>query len=492
MAALLEVNGVTKQFVGTRALDGVSLDVRSGEVHGLVGENGAGKSTLIKILSGAYTADSGTIHFDGRTVHAWSPNQAREAGIVTIYQEFSLVPELSVAENIFLGRLPAAGVRGIVSYRKLTQAAREILGQLELDIDPDAAIKTLGVAERQMVEIARAWSVRPKLVIFDEPTAVLGLNDIDRLHVLIQQLKERGVGILYVSHRLEEIVKLCDRVTVLKDGRLSGHLTREEFTQEKIVQLMIGRPTRDLRLGGHSTAKTVLQVQGLSAPPKVADVSFELQEGEILGIAGLVGSGRSEMARVLFGIDRRQSGRIVLEGDRVELRSPQEAIRRGIGLLPEDRRHQALFLDLPVRTNITIGDLVQVSRWGWITSADRRVATHFAGQVKVKTASIESPVATLSGGNQQKVILARWLATHCRILVFDEPTRGVDVGSKEEIYRLIDEYVKQGGSAIVISSELPELLALADRILVMARGRIAGEFSRQEASEAALMSKMVS
>ncbi|MDI6871499.1 MAG: sugar ABC transporter ATP-binding protein [Bacillota bacterium] len=492
MAVLLEVNGVTKQFVGTRALDSVSLDVQSGEVHGLVGENGAGKSTLIKILSGAYTPDAGTIRFEGRAVQGWSPNQAREAGVVTIYQEFSLVPELSVAENIFLGRLPSAGVRGTVSYRKLNQAAREILGQLGLEIDPTVPVKQLGVAARQMVEIARAWSIRSKLVILDEPTAVLGLDDIARLHDLIRQLKQEGVGIIYVSHRLGEVVDLCDRVTVLKDGRLSGHLRREEFSPEKIVQLMIGRPVRDLKLGGHCTSRLVLQVEGLTALPKVAGVSFALHEGEILGIAGLVGSGRSEMARALFGIDPRQAGRILLDGQPVQVRSPQEAIHRGIGFLPEDRRQQALFLELPVRANITVGDLGRVSRLGWITSADRQVAADYAQQVRVKMPSLESPVAILSGGNQQKVVLARWLATRCRILVFDEPTRGVDVGSKEEIYRLIDDYVKQGGSTIVISSELPELLAISDRILVMARGRINGEFSREEASEAALMNKMVS
>jgi ribose transport system ATP-binding protein len=488
---LLQISNVTKSFPGTRVLVGVSMDLHRGEILGLCGENGAGKSTLIKILSGALKPDQGTIEFNGQNIQRWTTNQALREGIVTIYQELSLIPELSVAENIHLGFWPTAKIRGFVDHKQMIQSARSILDKLGIDVNPATLVKDLGIATRQMVEIARAWLIKPKLVIFDEPTSSLSQDDAQHLHKMIGQLKNEGVGIIYVSHRLEDVMSLCDRVTVLKDGVATGTLLKEDFTREKIVQLMIGRSIRSYGTAGHASEEVVLKVDNLSVLNKINHISFELKKGEILGIAGLMGSGRSTMARSLFGAVGKESGDIYMNHNKISISSPRDAIKNKIGFLPEDRRHQALFLDLPIVANMSIANLAGISNYGVINKTETQLATDLFNKVRVKAPSIESIVSTLSGGNQQKVIIARWLATQSDVLIFDEPTRGIDVGSKEEIYHLIGEFVKNGGAAIVISSEMPELIALSDRILVMANGKITGEFAREEVTEDKLMNKMI-
>lgn len=480
-----------KSFPGTRVLEGVSLEVNRGEVLGLCGENGAGKSTLIKILSGALKQDQGTIEFNGKKVQGWTTSNALSEGIVTIYQELSLVPELSVAENIHLGFWPLKKINGFVDNRRMNETARTILKKLEIDVDPKALVKNLSIATRQMVEIGRALLMKPKLVIFDEPTSSLSLDDAQHLHKIISQLKKEGIGIIYVSHRLEDVIAHCDRVTVLKDGVATGTLLQKDFTREKIVQLMIGRSIRSYGIGGHGTNEAVLKVENFTVQNKIKNISFELKKGEILGIAGLMGSGRSTLARGLFGDASKVSGDIYLENKKIKIRSPKEAIKNKIGFLPEDRRNQALFLDLPIITNISVGNFRRISKFGIVNRTENYLASDFIKKVSVKAPSVNSIISTLSGGNQQKVIIARWLAAQCDVLIFDEPTRGIDVGSKEEIYYLIDEFVKSGGSAIVISSEMPELIALSDRVLVMANGMLTAEFAREEVTEDKLMNKMI-
>jgi ABC-type sugar transport system ATPase subunit len=488
---LLQVCNITKSFPGTLVLVGVSMDLHRGEIHGLCGENGAGKSTLIKILSGALKPDQGTIEFDGQNIQGWTTNQALSEGIVTIYQELNLIPELSVAENIHLGFWPTSKMRGVVDHKRMIDSTRNILNKLDIHINPAVQVKDLGIATRQMVEIARAWLIKPKLVILDEPTSSLSPDDAEHLHKMIYQLKNEGVGIIYVSHRLEDVMSVCDRVTALRDGVATGTLLKEDFTREKIVQLMIGRSIRSYGTGGHASDEVVLKVDNLSVLKKIKNLSFELKKGEILGIAGLMGSGRSTMAHSLFGAITKVSGDTYMNNKKIRIHSTSDAIKHKIGLLPEDRRHQALFLDLPIVANMSAANLPRISNYGVINKAEAKIATDLFNKVRVKAPSIESIVSTLSGGNQQKVIISRWLATQCDVLIFDEPTRGIDVGSKEEIYHLIDDFVKYGGAAIVISSEMPELIALSDRILVMANGRITAEFNREEVTEDKLMNKMI-
>ena len=487
---LLRVQNVSKSYPGTRVLTDTNLVVHKGEILGLVGENGAGKSTLIKILAGAVNLDSGSFVFDGKEIVFWNTMDARQAGMITVYQELSLVPELSVAENIFLGAWPQRS--GFVNFRQMEAEAAKILKRLELDVSPAIPVKDLSIASRQMVEIGRALLMQPKLLILDEPTSSLSQDDADYLHEIIKKLKAEGTSIIYVSHRLEDVMYICDRIAVLKDGVVSGELDRKDFNKETIVSYMIGRNIRSYGIGGHATDQVVLQVNNLVVGNKVKDVSFSLKKGEILGIAGLMGSGRSTLVKSIFGAAKRSSGTILVNGVQAPLRSPSEAIGLKMGFLPEDRRLQGLFMQLPIRENISISDLPEFSRFSLMQGKkEDNIAQKQFDRVNVKAPSIRSIVSTLSGGNQQKIVLARWLAANCDILLFDEPTRGIDVGSKEEIYRLIDQFAKAGGAAIVISSEMPELLALSDRIIVLAEGHKTGEFSREEADESKLMNKMI-
>jgi len=501
---LLRVEQVTKSFPGVLALQDVSLEVHPGEVLGLVGENGAGKSTLMKILSGVYQPDSGEIILDGKPVVLHSPRQAQDLGISIIYQEFNLMPNLSVEENVFVGREPNSGK--VVRWRQLRKQTTDLLDQLGVHLNPKAIVRSLSVAEQQMVEIAKALSLNARLVIMDEPTSALTDTEVTALFEIIRGLKARGLAVIYISHRLEEIFTICDRVTVLRDGQLAGELPIAEATPDRIVRLMVGRPLMDLfrpeeaerrleRLAQRSPTP-VLEVHGLGRtgtgqdPSAIVleDVSFSLRPGEIVGLAGLVGSGRTEIARAIFGADEYDRGEIVVDGQPIRIGSPREAIRLGIGLVPEDRKLQALVLGLAIRENLSLSLLDRLSRFGIVRLAsERALARRMVDALRVRTPSIEQKVLNLSGGNQQKVVIAKWLALHPKILIMDEPTRGIDIGAKAEVHGLMHQLAADGVAILMISSELPEIVHMSDRVLVMHQGRIAGELQREEATQEAIM-----
>ncbi|MFQ6133398.1 MAG: sugar ABC transporter ATP-binding protein [Armatimonadota bacterium] len=485
---ILEMHHITKDYPGVRALDDVSFDLRRGEVHALVGENGAGKSTLMKILAGAVPGDEGQILVEGRPVHIETPHDAMQAGISIIYQEFNLVPYLSVAENIFLGREPRLGF-GFVDWRTMRQQAQEVLDRIGTPISPRALITDLSVAEQQMVEIAKALSVDAKVIVMDEPSATLTEHELERLFDQIRTLKAHGVGVVYISHRLEEIFEVADRVTVLRDGKWIGTEQVSDVTHGSIVRMMVGRDLEDTgQAESTATHEVLLKVEGLSRAGELRDVSFELRRGEILGVAGLVGAGRTELARVIFGADRRDGGRILLEGEPVPLASPAEAIRRGIGFVTEDRKLQGLILGMALQENVSLANLSELTTAGFVNRRqEERVAAQFVDDLDIRTPSLSQMVMNLSGGNQQKVVLAKWLFTKSKVLIFDEPTRGIDVGSKAEIHQIMRRLAAEGAGVIMISSELPEILKMSDRILVMHEGRLAGELSREEATQEKIM-----
>jgi ribose transport system ATP-binding protein len=494
---VLEMHHITKDYPGVRALDDVSFDLRLGEVHALVGENGAGKSTLMKVLAGAVPKDAGEILVAGEPVEIDSPHDAMDAGISIIYQEFNLVPYLSVAENIYLGREPKL-LLGFVDWRTMRTGAAEALARIHANVSPRAVISDLSVAEQQMVEIARALSVDARVIVMDEPSATLTEHELDSLFDQIRSLKAAGVGIVYISHRLEEIFQIADRVTVLRDGRWIGTEDVEDVDHGAVVRMMVGRELRETRVAAaQALGDVVLQVEGLSRAGVLHDVSFELRAGEILGIAGLVGAGRTELARAIFGADRRDAGRILLSGEEAPLASPAEAIRRGIGFVTEDRKLEGLVLEMALKENVTLANLGAVTTAGFIRrSAEDGTADSFVRDLDIRTPSINQRTLNLSGGNQQKVVLAKWLFAvgesggddaRTRILIFDEPTRGIDVGSKAEIHDIMRRLASDGVGVIMVSSELPEILKMSDRILVMREGRIAGELSRHEATQERIM-----
>ena len=483
-APFVTLSGVSKAFAGVKVLKDVSFDVRAGEVHALLGENGAGKSTLIKILSGLYTPDGGTITVDGRQMKLTSPRDATAAGIATVYQELLLFPELSVAENIFLGHYPRTS-SGVIDWSAVRSRARDLLDQLDTrELDVDTKVLTLSVAQRQRVEIAKALSRNAKILIMDEPTASLVEADVQRLMGIVRQLRERGVGIVYVSHRMPEIFALADRVTVLRDGAHVATRDIGEVDERQLVSLMVGRPIDSLFPKVEAAiGDTVLQVDGLNRGRQVRDISFSLRKGEILGIAGLVGSGRTELALTLFGMTPATSGTVVLDGKPVAIRSPRQARDLGIAYVPEDRGLQGLVKPMAIRKNISMATIDRLSSGIFIRAAqEARRATEAVKRLGVRCRSIGQPVGELSGGNQQKVVIAKWLETSPKVLILDEPTRGVDVGAKAEIHTIMGELVKQGVAILMISSELPEVLGMSDRVLVMAGGRIMEELSREEAT----------
>ena len=503
-APLLRMEQVSKQFPGVLALNEVSLEVHPGEVLGLVGENGAGKSTLMKILSGVYQPDGGHVVLDGKPVLIHNPRQAQDLGISIIYQEFNLMPNLSVEENVFVGREPNSGK--FVRWGQLRKQTEELLDQLGVRLDPGAVVRSLSVAEQQMVEIAKALSLNARIVIMDEPTSALTDKEVAALFDIIRGLKQRGLAVIYISHRLEEIFTICDRVTVLRDGELAGELSIEEATPDRIVRLMVGRPLGDLFRGEEAerrleslaarSPEPVLEVRGLGrtgtgqdpAAIVLEDVSFVLQPGEIVGLAGLVGSGRTEIARAIFGADDYDRGEIIVSGKQTRVRSPREAIRLGIGLVPEDRKLQALVLNLAIRENMALSVLDRLSRFGIVLlGAERKLAREMVQALRVRTPSIEQKVLNLSGGNQQKVVIAKWLALHPKILIMDEPTRGIDIGAKAEVHGLMHQLAADGVAILMISSELPEIVHMSDRVLVMRQGRIAGELPRAGATQEAIM-----
>ena len=483
---LLEMQGIGKTFPGVRALEGVQLTVKEGQVHALLGENGAGKSTLIKILSGAYRKDEGQILFEGQPVEIRGPHDAQALGISTIYQEFNLARDLTVAENVFLGHLPTKG--GTVDWSSVKARTREILDTLGVEFSVDAQISSLSVAEQQLVEIAKALNRRTRILVMDEPSALLGEKDLDNLFRVVRSLQAQGIGIIYISHRLREIFALADEVTILKDGHYVATRKVSEVTMDDLVKLMIGRDLKDVY--PKRTVKpgdVLLEVHNLSQSKLLRDITFQLHAGEIVGFAGIVGSGRTELARAIFGADP-SSGEMRIAGKPYKPHSPAAAIRNGVALVTEDRKAQGLFLQLNVRINTTISGLRRLTRLGVINFAkELAVVKRMITDLSIKTPHAGFLVVNMSGGNQQKVVLARWLSVGTRIFMMDEPTRGIDVGSKSEIYQIMDKLTRDGVGIIMISSELPEVLGMSDRIMVMRQGRIVKELSRAEASEETVM-----
>jgi rhamnose transport system ATP-binding protein len=492
-APLLEVRGIEKFFPGVRALSGVSFEARAGEAHALIGENGAGKSTLIKIMSGVYRPDAGSILIDGRETRLATPDDARRAGIATIYQELLLFPELSVAENIFLGHAPKAGF-GRIDLRAMRERAEALLASLDIDdLAADATVGALSVGNRQRVEILRALSYDARILIMDEPTAALTEADVTRLFDIVRRLKARGVAIVYISHRLDETFAIADRVTVLRDGAFVGTRLTSETNAGELVQMMVGRridnmfPKTDATIGG-----PVLEARDLVRRPLTKSVSITVRAGEIVGLAGLVGSGRSELAQTLFGVRPAESGEIRLMGEAVTIRSPAEARARGVAYVPEDRGVQGVVRPMSVLHNLSLAALSSLAHAGFIDrAAEWRLAEHAVEQFGVKTRSLDEVAGRLSGGNQQKIVLGKWLANKPKLLILDEPTRGIDVGSKAEIHRLMDELARAGVAILMISSELPEVLGMSDRVLVMREGRLVAEFDRAAANSQSVGAAMM-
>ena len=491
MAELARLTAITKSFGGVRALRGVDLDLRAGEVHALIGENGAGKSTLMRVLGGEMVPNSGEIRIDGERVDFRNPHDARAQGIAIIHQELALAPDLSVAENIFLGELSR-----VISWSDLRRRAGELIDRLGFEIDPSRRVGSLAVAHQQVVEIAKALSRKLKIIVFDEPTAVLSTQDAERLHAIIRKLRDEGVGVIYISHRLDEILRVADRVTVMKDGQVVGTKTAADITIDEAIRMMVGRPMAALfpEKGPREIGETRLEARGLRAGRLVRDVGFSVRAGEIVGLGGLVGAGRSEVARVIFGADRLESGTIALNGRDIKVRSPKDAVEAGICLVPEDRKLQGVVLDAPIRVNATMARLsAVVNRFGFLRNAvERRLVDALGASLKLKAANIESPVSSLSGGNQQKVVLAKWFHAGGDVVILDEPTRGVDVGAKSEIYGVVFRLAEAGKAVLIISSEHQELFGLCDRVLVMGEGELRGELFPPDYSEENLLSLAIS
>lgn len=485
---LLSMRSITKSFPGVRALVNVDFELSRGEVHGLVGENGAGKSTLIKVLSGVYIQDSGEIILDGHPVSMSHPADALAIGISPVHQTPNLVPLLSVAENIFLGRQPLER-SGLIDRRKMNRDAKALLDSLGVDIRPEQTVAELSVAQRQMLAIARATSMRARIVILDEPTAPLTEHEAHLLFDAINRLKASGIGIIYISHRLEEVFELADQVTVLRDGQLVGTLPTAETSMDQVISMMIGQSVSELfQKRSVPIGEPVLEVRNLYRRGFLEDVSLTLHRGEILGLFGLAGAGRSDLARIIFGVEPYDSGEVDLNGVPLTVKTPHHAIQGGVGLVPEDRRGEGLVTGLSVKGNISLPRLEALASLGIInTRAETRLAQEYVDRLSVHTPSLDQQVAYLSGGNQQRVVVAKWLAMDPMVLVMDEPTQGIDVGAKAFIHGLMCDLAERGVGILMISSELPEIMGMSDRILVMHRGRICGDFSREEATEEEIM-----
>ena len=486
---ILTMKGIDKSFPGVHALDHVDLEVRKGEVHALMGENGAGKSTLMKVLTGIYSKDSGTITFEGREVEFTNPREAQDAGIVIVHQELNMLGHLTVAQNIFIGREFMKGK--FIDDRKMNEEARKLFDQLGIDIDPTETMSRLTVGKQQMCEIAKAISHDEKVIIFDEPSAALTEAEIEELFKIIRDLRERQLGIVYISHRMDEIKVITDRVTVMRDGGYVGTLITKDCTKEDIINMMVGRviyedPKTESQVA--KDAPVVLKVEHLNAGRMVQDVSFELRKGEILGFSGLMGAGRTETMRALFGADPKQSGDIYVNGEKVDIKSPKDAVRHGIGYLSEDRKRFGIIVDKSVAENSTMATLDEYMKGLFIDKKkENDVAQKYVDILKTKTPGVDQLVVNLSGGNQQKVVIAKWLVRNCDILIFDEPTRGIDVGAKSEIYHLMNELVAEGKSIIMVSSEMTEILRMSDRIVIMCEGRKTGELGIEEATQERIM-----
>jgi ribose transport system ATP-binding protein len=470
---------ISKGFPGVQALRDVQFEVRQGEIHALMGENGAGKSTLMKILAGVYHPDQGTIELDGRVTVIDTPRQARSLGISIIHQELNLAPNLSVAENIVMGREPRrAG--GWLDTRVMESEARGVLEQVGATFSPATIVSTLSIGQQQLVEIAKALSEHARILVMDEPTASLSEREAQKLFEIIRTLRDQNIAIIYISHRMSEVYELADRVTVLRDGQFVGTLTYDQINAEELIRRMVGRPLNDLYIHDAveigEIADVMLEVKDLSDEYDIGPASLTLRRGEIVGLAGLIGAGRTELARLIFGADRINSGEIYVDGKAVQIRRPQDAIRAGIGLVPESRKEQGLFLQMAVQENIVMNVMPRLSMGGFLNARRMRsTARQQVNDLSIRLASLNQPVANLSGGNQQKVVLARWLTIGPKVLLLDEPTRGVDVGAKAEIYRIMSQLARTGVAILMISSELPEILGMSDRILVMREGMIVAE-----------------
>ena len=486
---ILTMEGIDKSFPGVHALDHVNLEVRRGEVHALMGENGAGKSTLMKVLTGIYTKDSGTITYEGKEVEFHGPKEAQEAGIVIVHQELNMMNHLTVAQNIFIGREFMKG--GIIDDAKMNEESKKLFEQLGIKIDPTEKMGNLTVGKQQMCEIAKAISHKAKVIIFDEPSAALTEAEIEELFKIIRDLRDQQLGIVYISHRMDEIKVITDRVTVMRDGGYVGTLITKDCTKDDIINMMVGRVIYEdpkTKSMVPPDAPVVLKVEHLNAGKMVQDVSFELHKGEILGFSGLMGAGRTETARALFGADPKESGDIYVNGKKVDIRSPKDAVALGIGYLSEDRKRYGIVVDKSVAENSTMAHLKNFVKGLFIDKKKEVAATQdYIKRLNTKTPSTDQLVVNLSGGNQQKVVLAKWLVKDCDILIFDEPTRGIDVGAKSEIYHLMNELVAQGKSIIMISSEMTEILRMSDRIVVMCEGKKTAEIDIAGATQESIM-----
>jgi ribose transport system ATP-binding protein len=487
---LLEVRGVSKSFPGVKALEDMRLDLRAGEVLAVVGENGAGKSTLMKLLSGIYEVDEGEFWLNGERYEPTSPKHALELGISIIHQEFNLMPDLTVAQNIFIGREPRGG-RIFTSERRLNAQAQALIERLHLPLRPKDLVGELTVAKQQMVEIGKALSYDAKLLIMDEPTAALNDAEVEVLHDLIRRFVRPGTGVIYISHRMDELKRIADRVTVIRDGRYVGTRVTAETTMKEVISMMVGRELSGTAkpIGVRGDREVVLEVSGLCTKDLLDDVSFELRKGEILGFAGLMGAGRTEVARAIVGADKASAGTIRLRGSELRITNPADAAKHRIGYLSEDRKRFGLLLEQEVNANIGLSALGErFQRWGFMRDkAMRETSKHYVDTLRIKTPSVAQTAKNLSGGNQQKVVIAKWLVKDCDVLIFDEPTRGIDVGAKEEIYRLLNDLAEGGKSIIMISSELPEILRMSHRIVVMSEGRITGTLDADEATQEQVM-----
>jgi ribose transport system ATP-binding protein len=486
---MLEMKGINKSFPGVQALDDVNFAVRRGEVHALVGGNGAGKSTLMKILAGAIEPDRGQITVRGETVGITNPETARKLGIAIIYQELNLVPTLNAVENVFLGcEIRKKG--GLLDITAMTKATQELFKRLELDVSLKVPVGSLSVAQQQMIEIAKALHLNAEILVMDEPTAALTDHDINTLFDIVLRLKEKGVTIIYISHRLEEIYRICDRVTVMRDGKIIGTRDTDKLSQQELIRMMINRNlTQVFPESSRTIGKEVLRVENLTRKGVLNNINLTVCAGEVVGIAGLVGSGRTELVRAIYGADPVDSGAVYINGEKVSIKSPHCAVRCGVGFVPEDRKEQGVILRMAVKDNMTLACLPMIARSGVLSDQrERRQAQQLAEKLKVKTSGLSQLVGNLSGGNQQKVALAKWLATNAGLLIFDEPTRGIDVGAKTEIYSFLRELAREGLAVIMVSSDLLEILGLSDRIYVMYNGTIAGEVPGEGACQEKVMS----
>lgn len=488
----LELKAITKRFPGVLALDDVSVSIERGSCHALMGENGAGKSTLGKILAGIYPSDAGEIHLNNNVIHPTDPLAARKLGIAMVHQELAFCPNLSVAENLCLGEMPQQ--LGFVNRNSMREQARAMLREIEADgIDVDLPISSLSTGQEQLVQIAAAVGTHAQVIVMDEPTSSLSAHESEHLFHLLAKLKQRGITIIYVSHRMEEIFRLCDTITVLRDGRHVSTGKTSDTTPDLVIQQMVGRQViwHTPKHLEKSLGEELLRVEGLTSPGKFRDISFTLRAGEVLGFAGLVGAGRSEVAQAIFGLDPQATGRVWINGKELPLGDVSAALHAGLGLLPEDRKRQGLVLSMNCRENTSLAALARFTSLGFMNlSEEQKLAQEYSDRLRVKTPSMEAGINGLSGGNQQKIALAKWLARQCKVLIVDEPTRGIDVGAKSEIYDLLDDLACQGIALLVISSELPEVMGLSRRIMVLRDGIVAGELSRQDFTQDTLMRLM--